>query len=243
MGGELSTRLPEELAEKLRGYSSFRHPYDETEAEIHVLSHPSKPRLYLKTRQGDSGRLETEYLMLKWINQRVPTPEPLYYSKDGSTEYLVNTEITGTPTYQVDASKRENAVKILALTLKQVHSLDVAGCPVLHSVDTWIKSLKEKGIDVSPLGDWRPVEKFEFTHGDYCLPNIIVRDGVLSGVIDWDYAGLADPYVDLVSCIWSIRYNYGEEADKLIPFFLKTYGVELNQAKFDFYKRLNQLIP
>jgi len=55
MGGELSTRLPDELAEKLRGYSSFLHPYDETEAEIHVLSHPDKPRLYLKIRHGDTG--------------------------------------------------------------------------------------------------------------------------------------------------------------------------------------------
>ena len=33
MGGELSIRLPDELAEKLRGYSFSRHPYDETEAE------------------------------------------------------------------------------------------------------------------------------------------------------------------------------------------------------------------
>ena len=242
MGGELSTRLPDELAEKLRGYFSTRHPYDETEAEIHVLSHPSKSRLYLKTRRGDS-HLETEYLMLKWINQRVHTPEPLYYSKENSTEYLLTTEITGTPTYQVPPTERETAVKILANTLKQIHSLGTAGCPVVHSVDKWIEFLKEKDIDISSLGDWRPVENPVFTHGDYCLPNIIVKDGMLSGVIDWDYAGLADPYVDLVSCIWSIRYNYGEEADTLIPFFLKTYGVELDQAKYTFYKKLNELIP
>jgi kanamycin kinase len=243
MGGELSTRLPNELTEKLRGYSSVRHPYDETGAEIHVLSHPDQPRLYLKIRHGDSEQLETEYLMLKWINQRVPTPEPIYYTLENSIEYLLTTEITGTPTYQVEPTERETAVKILATTLKKIHSLDAANCPVIHSVDKWVKSLEERGIDVSSLGDWRPVENPIFTHGDYCLPNIIVRDGALSGVIDWDYAGLADPYVDLVSCIWSIRYNYGEEADILIPSFLNTYKVDLDQAKYDFYKRLNELIP
>jgi len=114
---------------------------------------------------------------------------------------------------------------------------------VIYSVDTWIKSLQGKDIDVSPLGDWRPVEEPVFTHGDYCLPNIIVNDGRLSGVIDWDYSGLADAYVDLVSCIWSIRYNFGEEADTLISLFLENYGVELDQAKFGFYKRLNEIIP
>ncbi|TFH13229.1 aminoglycoside 3'-phosphotransferase, partial [Candidatus Bathyarchaeota archaeon] len=91
--------------------------------------------------------------------------------------------------------------------------------------------------------EWRPVENFVFTHGDYCLPNILIEDGVLSGVIDWDYAGLADPYVDFVSCMWSIRYNFGEEADDLIPLFLETYDVELDPAKYGFYKRLNELIP
>ena len=102
MGGELSRRLPEELAEKLRGYSFSRHPYDETEAEIHVLTHPTKPRLYLKIRHRESRQLETEYTMLKWINQRVPTPEPQYYSMDNSGAYLLTTETIGTPTYQVD---------------------------------------------------------------------------------------------------------------------------------------------
>ena len=243
MGVGLSTRLPDELAERLRGYSSVRHPYDETDAEIHVLSHSDEPRLYLKIRQGDSGRLETEYLMLKWINQRVPTPEPLYYSKENKSEYLLTTEITGTPTYQVDAAERESAVKILATTLRQIHGLDTAGCPVVHSVDTWIKFLNARGIDVSPLGDWRPEEHLCFTHGDYCLPNIIVKNGRLSGVIDWDYAGLADPYVDFVSCTWSIRYNYGEEAETLVPLFFDAYGVDIDEEKLSFYRRLNQLIP
>jgi len=243
MGVGLSTRLPDTLAEKLRGYSFSKHPYDETGAEIHVLSHPDQPRLYLKIRLGDSGKLEKEYLMLKWINQRVPTPEPIYYTLENSTEYLLTSEITGTPTYQVEPTERETAVTILATALKKIHNLDPADCPVIHSVDKWIKFLEERGIDVSSLGDWRPVEKPVFTHGDYCLPNIIVGDGALSGVIDWDFAGLADPYVDLVSCIWSIGYNYGEETDTLLSSFLETYGVELEQAKYDFYKRLNELIP
>ena len=33
MGGELFTRLPDELSERLQGYSSTRRPYDETQAK------------------------------------------------------------------------------------------------------------------------------------------------------------------------------------------------------------------
>ncbi|MCW4011549.1 MAG: aminoglycoside 3'-phosphotransferase [Candidatus Bathyarchaeota archaeon] len=243
MGEGLSTRLPNELAERLTGYSLVKHPYDESQATIYVLTHQTEPRLYLKIRGDQTNRLSSEYRMLKWINQRVPTPEPLYYTKEASTEYLLTTEIKGTPTYQVEPSERETAVRILAKTLRKIHSLDTVGCPVRHTVDDWIKALREKEINVSPLGDWRPLENLCFTHGDYCLPNIIVENGVLSGVIDWDYAGLADPYVDLASCTWSLGYNYKEEAETLIPLFLETYGVDIDEAKLGFYRSLYDLIP
>lgn len=243
MGGGLSTRLPEELDVLLRGYSLSRHPYDESQAEIYICSHRTEPTLYLKIRGDGTLRLGAEYEMLKWIDQRAPTPEPLFYSHDASTEYLLTSQVSGTPTYQVEPSERESAIKVLAETLKTIHSLESSGCPAVRSLDYWTQNLKGKGVDVSALGEWRPVENPVFTHGDYCLPNIIVRGGVLSGVIDWDYAGLADPYVDFASCTWSIRYNFGDEADSLIPLFLETYGVELDSAKYDFYKRLNELIP
>lgn len=243
MGEGLSTRLPDELAERLTGYSFVKHPYDESQATIYVLTHQTEPRLYLKIRDDQTNRLKSEYQMLKWINQRVPTPEPLYYGKETSTEYLLTTETKGTPTYQVDPSERKTAVRILAETLRKIHSIYTVGCPVSHSIEDWVKTLQKKEIDVFPLGDWRPEEKLCFTHGDYCLPNIIVDKGRLSGVIDWDYAGLSDPYVDLASCIWSLRYNYKEEAETLIPLFLETYGVEIDEAKLGFYRRLYDLIP
>ena len=127
--------------------------------------------------------------------------------------------------------------------MRKIHRLDTSGCLAKHSIEDWVKTLREKKIDVSPLGDWRPEENLCFTHGDYCLPNIIVEKSRLSGVIDWDYAGLADPYVDLASCTWSLEYNYKEEADTLIPLFLETYGVEIDEAKLGFYRRLYDLIP
>jgi aminoglycoside phosphotransferase len=244
MAGELSTRLPEELAQKIRGYSFTRHPYDETEAEIYVLSHQLKPRLYLKIRRGESNLLKTEYTILKWINQRVPTPEPLYYSMNTHAEYLLTTEIIGTPTYQLNASERETAVKIIAEALRLIHSMDTAGCPLDNSIENWLNRFIVEDKDLRLLEAWRLTKNLVFTHGDYCLPNIIVHDGVLSGIIDWDYAGLADPYVDFALCTWSIGYNFGvEESEKhWIPLFFKHYGLEeVDKKKIDFFSRLMHL--
>ena len=235
--------MPKELEELLRGYSLTKHPYDESRAEIYICKHPSEPRLYLKIRKDETMRLKAEYDILKWINHRIPSPEPLFYRHETSTEYLLTSEIAGTPTYQVKPYDRKTAVRILAESLKRIHCLDPSGCPAVHSIDYWVEILSGKGVDVSPLGDWRPVEDPVFTHGDYCLPNIIIKGGYVSGVIDWDYAGLADPYVDFISCLWSIRYNYGDDAERLISLFLETYGIELDREKYYFYRRLNDLIP
>lgn len=245
MGDELSTRLPDELAVRLNRYSSTLHPYDETQAEIHILRHQTQPTLYLKIRYGEDRRLVNEYTMIKWINQRVPTPKLLYYTFENSVEYLLTTEIEGIPAYQIEPNSRESAIKVLAGTLRVIHGIDMDGCPVENSVENWLNKFYAKGIDTSSLEEWRPKENQVFTHGDYCLPNIIIKNGKLSGVIDWDYAGLADPYIDFAYCTWSIKYNYGveESEEQWIPLFFKHYGLEkIDKKKLDYFRKLMELI-
>jgi kanamycin kinase len=58
-------------------------------------------------------------------------------------------------------------------------------------------------------------------HGDYCLPNILVTNGVLTGVIDVGQTGLGDPRQDLAAGVWTLQYNFGAGHGRE---FLDAYG-------------------
>jgi aminoglycoside phosphotransferase len=95
-----------------------------------------------------------------------------------------------------------------------------------------------------------PPEGPVFTHGDYCLPNVIVREHPdhresadeptspgLSGFIDCGRAGVADRYRDLALCARSITRNLGSA---WIPAFFDDYGLPLlDRERIDFYTLLD----
>ncbi|SDP06533.1 Phosphotransferase enzyme family protein [Paenibacillus sp. yr247] len=81
-------------------------------------------------------------------------------------------------------------------------------------------------------------EDLVFTHGDYCLPNIIINNGKVHGFIDWGRAGVADRYQDLALAIRSIKYNFGNE---YIYAFLDNYGLtELDESKVIYYQLMDE---
>lgn len=242
-------RLPEELMELTEGYGFQRHPYEETGAEIHRLTAEGRETLYLKMYPVRGRRLERETRVLRWIDGRLPAPKPLFYLAQGWWEYQLTTEVPGTPAYQLERSERMNAVRAAAEALRTIHGLDPRGCPYMNTVANRIgEARKSKDPETHRALDGleasKPDEELVFTHGDYCLPNIILEGGALSGVIDWDHAGLGDPYGDLEGCMWSIGYNFGGDADKLTPIFLREYGLEeLDEAKLEWYARLSDYTP
>jgi len=78
-----------------------------------------------------------------------------------------------------------------------------------------------------------------FSHGDYCLPNILFQGKKLSGIIDLGEAGIYDRYHDLFWCNWSLGYNNLEDQ---IPAFWKAYGIdEINTKKLSFMAYINKM--
>ena len=59
-------------------------------------------------------------------------------------------------------------------------------------------------------------------HGDYCLPNIILRNWRLSGYIDLGNGGLGDRHIDLLWGVWTLNFNLKTTA--WTERFLDAYG-------------------
>ena len=143
--------------------------------------------------------------------------------------------------------------------MRKIHSIPISECPLDNSPDRLLRLAKEridKG-DINPSqfdnrwSDKTPEQLLEeviklkpnnyelvFSHGDYCLPNILIKEGNLSGFVDWSWGGINDRYFDLAAVIWSIGYNYGEE---WIKYFLEDYGIdEIDWDRLKFFQMLNE---
>jgi aminoglycoside phosphotransferase len=240
--------LPRDLAEIIRGYSMREYPYKESGARILHLTSPQGESLFLKIRIGDKlERLRHEAEVLKWIGGRLQVPRVVYSMTDGEFSFLLTEEVPGTPIYKVPEGERMDAVLAAAEGLARIHEVDPRGCPYTRDLKSRLEKagarhLTEEGkAALDELREAPPAERLVFTHGDYCLPNVLVEGRVLRGVIDWDYAGLSDRYTDFASVAVSIQYNFPEQAEHLIDAFFAAYGEEPDVGKLGAYIDLQQM--
>jgi kanamycin kinase len=61
-------------------------------------------------------------------------------------------------------------------------------------------------------------------HGDFCLPNIMLKDWKLSGFIDLGGGGVGDKHIDLFWGAWTLNFNLKDA--RWSSYFLDAYGRE-----------------
>ena len=76
-------------------------------------------------------------------------------------------------------------------------------------------------------------EEKTFVHGDFCLPNILVKDDEIVGIIDTCHAEFNDPWIDYAWCIWSYEYNL--KTNIYTPILLKELNIEFDLEKYNKY--------
>ena len=229
--------------------------------DIYRLHREGAPDLYLKVAQAQSVyRLQAEARRLEWLNGRLPAPKLCYYGEVDDVEYLLMTAVPGLNA--IDPHHKNNLkqlVDLLAQGLRQIHAIPVADCPfdqrlvvqmeiarmrLIHGqIDEAHFEPKWQGqspvLLFEQLLDSQPdYENLHFTHGDYCLPNILIADGQIGGFVDWGMAGVADRYRDLALVARSLRHNWGREWASR---FFDAYGIRrLNKEKLAFYTLLDE---
>jgi aminoglycoside phosphotransferase len=228
--------------------------------EVYRLTHPEQPTLYLKRRAHDLHRpLWAESERLHWLAGKLPVPKVVLFVPAARDDTLLITEIPG-----IDASDRcygadvPNLVAQLAAGLRLIHSLSIADCPFDETLASKLRQAREQVeaglVDPAEFDDVRrgrsavevlaeleatqpPAEDLVFTHGDYCLPNVLLHDGQIRGFIDLGGAGVADRYQDLALAARSLARNFGGE---WVPLLFECYGLSPDSVKIEYYKLLDE---
>lgn len=252
--------LPADLAQIVFDYQWQEIHVGFSAAQIFRLAAENKKSLYLKVLKRSFGNLLLpEKQKLDWLKNKLPVPKVLFFAQDQTTDYLLLSEIEG-----ADASRnsfeenKRGVIELLAAGLKTIHSLSPADCPFDARLDYKIqlarKMMENNLVDESDFNDERRgrtardlfrelVESVPegadpvFTHGDYCLPNIILKNGKLSGFVDWGSAGVADKYQDIALLARSVEYNFGAKWKNVLFEILE---IEPDEQKLHFYTLLDE---
>ena len=150
-----------------------------------------------------------------------------------------------------DGAMRENLKEpnklcdAFAEILRDLHEIDGKDCPVLNRTGEYLKNAYEgyrKGkfdASIFPAGmgfsnaddaykylceNARYLKNDTLIHGDYCLPNVMFRDGSFSGFIDLGNSGMGDRHIDLFWGAWTLWYNL--KTTEYTDRFFDAYGRE-----------------
>jgi kanamycin kinase len=143
--------------------------------------------------------LEDERARLLWLAGRWPVPELLGHFHAWSDDWLVTRAVRGTPLQDAALGwPPERVARIFGEILRALHATDACDCPF---------GVRKRG--------------HVLVHGDFCLPNVLVTDGRLTGLVDVGRAGLGNPETDLAAGLWTLQYNFGRGYGGA---FLEAYG-------------------
>ncbi len=223
--------------------------------------------------QPPSPQNAREEAMLRWLEGRVPAPRIVHTEDAGGLHYCLMTRVPGRmacDTFFLD--RPELLLRRLADALLLLWSVDLTGCPVRRTVDVELAEARRRVTegkvnveraepdtfgsggfhDPEALLDWlersRPDDADDavLSHGDFCLPNILLTETGLGGFIDLGDAGTGYRWRDIALCHRSLRHNtdgtYGISRPLVHPDELFGHlGIRPDRDKLRWYLLLDEL--
>lgn len=219
--------LPKRIEAYLQKMSFSKDEVGKSAADVYLFD-----QMVLKIQELDE-EAKNEYAMLRWLEGKLPVPKVLCYEEEEGKSYILMTRCQGEglcSTYYMERPKEQ--ARLLAQALKMLWCVDISECPSdtslsrklqmasqsvsLHQVnieDAEPDTFGEKGF-VSPeaLLSWLelhcPDEELVLSHGDFCLPNVLAKDGEITGFVDLGKCGVADKWCDIALAHRSIEHNF-----------------------------------
>lgn len=210
--------------------------------------------------------------MMRWLEGRIPVPRVICYEHDAEYQYLLMSKLTGKMSCdEYYLEHPQELLTLLAEAMKMLWTVDVTECPRKRDIDAELAEAKyrvENGLvdmdNVEPttfgeggfrnpeellrwLEDNRPDYEPVLSHGDFCLPNIFIEDGRISGFIDLGDTGVGDKWRDIALCYRSLKHNFdGSYGGKVYADFqpdmlFEKLGIQPNWEKLKYYILLDEL--
>lgn len=223
--------------------------------------------------QNVSKETENEVRVCKWLRGKLPVPEIIEYTVAEDKAYCLMTRIHGKMLCEdVYMNDPELLLGLVTQALKLLWSVDIRECPCDNSLDIQLEMARyqvennlvqienaepetfgKNGFS-SPaelfcwLEDHRQEEELVFSHGDFCLPNVLADGDKVTGFIDLGRMGIADRWRDIAICDRSLRHNFEGAYNGGIPYkgyssdrLLKSLGIKEDKEKCDYYILLDEL--
>lgn len=199
--------------------------------------------------------------VMQWLKGKLPVPEVLAAFSEDGRDYLLMTKIEG----DMACSERymeqpELLLSLLAEVLQMLWAVDISDCPYERGLDAELAEARynvENGLvdmenvqpdtfgengfaDASELLAWleehRPQPEPTLSHGDFCLPNLLLRNGQISGLIDLGKTGVADRWKDIALCYRSLK-----DVEIVPERLFDALGLEPDWEKIRYYILLDEL--
>ena len=218
-------KLPAKLEQRLAG-----RPY----TEEHTGLSAAQVRVYddcVLKAEPRTQKAADHVRMLEWMQDKLPVPAVLCCETDAERQYLLMSRVQGEMACSAQyMAQPALQVQLLAEAMLLLWHTDVTGCPIVRTLDDMLAAGEVRvaqhlvntddpdlfGPDgfYSPhkLLEWlkqnRPAPEPALSHGDFCLPNILLNGNSLSGMIDLGDACVFDRWYDIALCWQSMYRNY-----------------------------------
>ncbi len=245
------SELPPEIIEITGRISSLERPGHGLQHEVYILAAECGRFVLKVSRTPENTReLHCEARVLDSLEEHQPLVpaalQQVFWEGQGLHLFsFVEGENMVDVLTHADVAERHLLVAEFGRTLRSIHSWT----PQLPRPADWLSEIiarAESRIQSRPISDppplsedlddenpagrvvalkrWRPQQQNDlvFSHGDYCLPNVLVTEGKITGIVDWSAGGYADRRFDLATALWTIGYNLGE--GEYAHTFLEAYG-------------------
>lgn len=238
----LIEKIPYELPADISSIASGYPIYDSSsspEARVYYIAREGG--YYLKI--SGAGTLLGEAEMSEYFASMGLGVAPIAY-RSGERDILLSPAVPGDDlTAERYLSEPKRLARFLGEELRRLHEVDFSGCPRMNRLGEYISTVEKNYLlgeyDKSHFPDSFGYSSAEeayavfsegkahlyadtLIHGDYCLPNIILKGGRLSGFIDLGSGGVADRHIDLFWGAWTLGFNLG--TDKYRDIFFDAYG-------------------